>query len=332
MDVITKQNCRSDFCRRRLRDERHVSRGRHVMTQLVDHRLSVGDRAPGIGLPDTTGITVEVAYDANVATVVVFTSNGCPYALAWHDRIQDVAREYAERGVQVAQVVPNDDQLQPLDALDAMAARVEAGEVAGVFLRDAEQSVTRSFQACATPEVFVVDASGVVRYHGAPDADYDDPAQRAVWLRDALDDVLAGRPVDRPETSAAGCSVKWRLDLRWWAGCPSHERAAAMAHDVLGRMGRHDVRVELVEVVTPEQASALGFVGSPTFAIGGADLFPADGATPALTCRTYRGEDGRISPLPSVEALETRMRAALVRPWELPGWTEFRKEPAPAGG
>ncbi|GAB7004807.1 hypothetical protein JCM18899A_22800 [Nocardioides sp. AN3] len=301
------------------------------MTELADHRLSAGDRAPGIKLPDTTGSDVEVAYDAQTATVVVFTSNGCPYALAWHDRIQDLARDYESRGVQVVQVVPNDGQLQPLDSVDVMAERVAAGEVAGLFLRDADQSVTRSFQACATPEVFVVDATGVVRYHGAPDADYDDPAQRASWVRDALDDVLAGRPVERPATSAAGCSVKWRLDLRWWAGCPSHERAAGMAHEVLERMGRHDVRVDLVEVRTPEQAAELGFVGSPSFAIGGADLFPIDGARPALTCRTYRRDDGRISPLPSVEDLEARMRAALVRPWELPGWTEFRKEQAAAG-
>jgi hypothetical protein len=325
MSSIIKQNCRSDFWRRRLRDERHVPEERHVMTQLVDHRLSVGDRAPGITLPDTTGAEVEVAYPANRATVVVFTSNGCPYALAWHDRIQDLARDYRSAGVEVVQIVVNDDQLQPLDAIGPMAERVRAGEVAGLFLRDTDQSVTRSFQACATPEVFVVDATGEVRYHGAPDADYDDPGQRASWLRDALDDVLADRPVGRPTTPAAGCSVKWRLDLRWWAGCPSHERAGEMAREVLEGMGRHDVRVELVEVVTPDQAAELGFVGSPSFAVGGADLFPTDGAPPALTCRTYRRDDGRISPLPTIEDLEARMRAVLVRPWELPGWTEFRR-------
>ena len=296
------------------------------MTQLVDHRLSVGDRAPGIRLRDATGAEVEVVYERHAATVVVFTSNGCPYALAWHDRIQDVADAYEPAGVQLVQIVPNDERLQPLDGIGPMAERGQSGEVAGPFLRDADQTVTRSFRACATPEVFVVDATGVVRYHGAPDADYDDPAQRASWLREAIDDVLADRPVARPTTPVAGCSVKWRLELRWWAGCPSHGRAAEMVHDVLDRMGRHDVRVELVEVVTPEQAERLGFVGSPSFSIGGADLFAEDGATPALTCRTYRLEDGRVSPLPSVEDLETRMREALVRPWELPGWTEFRKE------
>ena len=55
----------------------------------------------------------------------------------------------------------------------------------------------------------MTDASGVV-YRGAPDADYNDPSLNASWLREALDDVLAGRPVARPETEPKGCSVKWK--------------------------------------------------------------------------------------------------------------------------
>src|SRR6478672_5849168 len=136
MGRITNQNCRSDFWSRRLRDERHVPK-EHVMTQeLVDNRLQVGDLAPAIALPDATGNLVEIVPADSVATAIVFTSNGCPYALAWHDRIQDVARDYADRGVQVVQIVPNDAELQPLDSTAAMAARVERGEVAGTFLRD----------------------------------------------------------------------------------------------------------------------------------------------------------------------------------------------------
>ncbi len=57
--------------------------------------------------------------------------------------------------------------------------------------------------------MFVTDASGVV-YRGAPDGDHDDPSLRAQWLRAALDDVLAGRPVQRGETEPVGCSVKWK--------------------------------------------------------------------------------------------------------------------------
>jgi peroxiredoxin len=289
-------------------------------------RLAVGDVAPALALSDTTGNTVAVDPADNAATVVVFTSNGCPYALAWHDRIQDVAREYAARGVLVVQVVSNDSELQPLDSLESMAARVERGEVAGPFLRDEDQSAARRFGATATPEVFVIDRGGVVRYHGAPDRDYDEPALRAEWLRDALDAVLDGREPATATTPPAGCSVKWRVDLLWWAGCPSHERAADLLADTLREMGREDVRVRRVEVASPAQAADREFPGSPTFQAGGGDLFPEPASHPALACRTYTLEDGRISPLPSGAQLEARLRDALVRPWELPGWVDFRKQ------
>jgi len=188
-------------------------------------RLSVGDVAPGFTLPDTSGGEVTLDPSVAAATVVVFTANGCPYALAWHDRIQQVARDYAGRDVTLVQVVGNDETGHPEDSVASMRKRAENGEIAGPYLRDADQEVVAAYAATATPEVFVLDRQGIVRYHGAPDTDHDDPAQNAQWIRDALDDILAGTAVRRPQTSPAGCSTKWRVELLWWEGCPSHERA-----------------------------------------------------------------------------------------------------------
>ncbi|MGY1701591.1 redoxin family protein [Geodermatophilus sp. SYSU D00766] len=294
---------------------------------LVDSRLAVGDPAPSFVLPDTGGSAVGLDAAAHAATVVVFTANGCPFARAWHDRVQDVARAYAGRDVAVLQVVSNDETDHPEDSLEGMRQRVAAGEVAGPFLRDAEQAVARAYGATATPEVFVVDRAGVLRYHGAPDGDHDDPAQDAAWLRAALDDVLAGREVARAVTSPAGCSLKWRVELLWWAGCPTHDRAADLLRDTLADLGRGEVHVVEREVRTREEAAALGFPGSPTFTVGRRDLFPVD-AQPALTCRVY-ARDGRGSPLPGAADLAARLRAALARPWDLPHWVDPRT-PAPA--
>jgi hypothetical protein len=256
--------------------------------------------------------------------VVVFTANGCPFARAWHDRIQDVARDYAGRGVVVLQVVSNDETDHPEDSLAGMRERVAAGELAGPFLRDGEQAAARAYGATATPEVFVLDRAGVVRYHGAPDGDHDDPAQRAGWLRNALDDVLAGREVGRPQTSPAGCSLKWRVELLWWDGCPSHDQAAELLRKTLADLGRGDVHVVERQVVGREEAQRLQFPGSPTFQVGRQDLFPGAGA-PALTCRLYRRPDGRSAALPDPDDLAARLRAALARPWDLPGWVDPRK-------
>jgi peroxiredoxin len=289
-------------------------------------RLTVGDPAPPFELPDVDGAVVRLAPADAAATVVVFTANGCPYARAWHDRLQAVARDYADRDVAVLQVVSNDDSDHPEDSVESMRQRVAAGEFAGPLLHDAAQSAAQAYGATATPEVFVVDRSGVVRYHGAPDGDYDDPSLDAAWLREALDDVLAGRKVARPVTSPAGCSIKWRVELLWWEGCPSHEQAADLLEATLDELGKGDVHVVRREVRTRADAQRLGFPGSPTFQVGGRDLFPT--ATPAgLTCRVYQRADGRSAPLPDAAALAERLRDVLARPWELPGWVDFRKQP-----
>jgi peroxiredoxin len=170
---------------------------------------AIGDRAPAFALPDTDGTSQRL--DGTAATVVVFTCNHCPYALAWHERIIEVAKDYAGRGVRVLAINPNDAERYPRDSTQQMRTRVERGEFDGVrYLRDESQEVARSYDARTTPDVFVLDGDGILRYRGAPDADHDDPSQKAAWLRGALDSVLDGRAPDPAETAPVGCSIKWK--------------------------------------------------------------------------------------------------------------------------
>src|SRR3954463_16778967 len=73
--------------------------------------IAIGDKAPSFTLPDTAGS--DVAFPDGAATVVVFTCNHCPYALAWHDRLLAVARDYGEGGVPAVLVTPNDASASP---------------------------------------------------------------------------------------------------------------------------------------------------------------------------------------------------------------------------
>ncbi|HWI21103.1 MAG TPA: thioredoxin family protein [Baekduia sp.] len=160
-------------------------------------------------LPDTEG-KLHSPGDAT-ATVVVFTANHCPYALGWHDRIIDAARDYAGKDVKFLAISPNDAERYPADAPLANAERVAKGEFGDVpYLYDEDQSVARSLDAKTTPDIFVFDNELELRYRGAPDADYKDPVQNAAWLRGALDAVLAGKQPDPSETEPVGCSIKWK--------------------------------------------------------------------------------------------------------------------------
>ena len=165
---------------------------------------AIGDPAPEFTLPDTAGEQHSLAGPA----VVVFTCNHCPYALAWHDRIASAARDYPD--VHFYAINPNDAERYPGDSLEAMRERVESEDWPMPYLHDESQEVARAFGAKTTPDVFVLDAEGRLRYRGAPDPDHQDPSLNASWLREALDAVLAGEDVARPETDPIGCSVKWR--------------------------------------------------------------------------------------------------------------------------
>jgi peroxiredoxin len=167
--------------------------------------MHIGDQAPAFSLPDTNGDE----HGPDGVTVVVFTCNHCPYALGWHDRLIQVARDYD--GVTFLAVNPNDAQRYPTDSYEAMKERVKAdGGWPHPYLRDESQEVARAYDAKTTPDVFLLDGDRRLRYRGAPDSDHRDAQQGAVWLREALDAVLAGDEPATPETTPVGCSIKWR--------------------------------------------------------------------------------------------------------------------------
>jgi len=168
--------------------------------------LAIGDTAPSHELPDTDGRRHSLHEDG-ATTVVVFTCNHCPYALAWHERLADVAGDY---DVRFLHVNPNDAERYPGDSYEAMQKRVAEERWTVPYLRDEDQEAARAFGAKTTPDVFVLDGEGRLRYRGAPDADHRDPSQRAAWLREALDALGAGEDIARPETEPVGCSVKWK--------------------------------------------------------------------------------------------------------------------------
>jgi peroxiredoxin len=171
----------------------------------------VGDPAPSLELPDTSGTTHTLPGPGEApATVVVWTCNHCPYALAWHDRIVQVARDYEERGVRFLAVNSNDAERYPRDSLEAMRERVDAEDWPFPYLHDSSQDAARSWNAQVTPHLYVLDSEPRIRYEGAPDADHMDPGQEAAWLREALDAVLAGDEPARAASDPVGCSIKWK--------------------------------------------------------------------------------------------------------------------------
>jgi hypothetical protein len=101
-----------------------------------------------------------------------------------------------------------------------------------------------------------------------------------------------------------------KIQFLFWEDCPSHPQALERLQEVMAEESV-DAPIEKIEVLTDDQARELRFPGSPTIRVDGADVDPAGAAQMdfALTCRIYRLEDGRISPLPSKEMVRRALTA-----------------------
>jgi hypothetical protein len=96
-----------------------------------------------------------------------------------------------------------------------------------------------------------------------------------------------------------------RIELLWWRGCPSWDRALAELREVVAAVGLDPEAIEVTEIHGEGDAARQGFVGSPTIRIDGVDALPPGNDEPVgLNCRVYRLRDGRFSPTPDPEDLK----------------------------
>jgi peroxiredoxin len=169
-------------------------------------RLALGDPAPTFDLPGVDDRRHALSDYHEQPVAVVFSCCHCPYVVAWEDRLNAVARDYAGRAGLVA-INSNAGYLG--DSFEDMERRSQEKGFVFPFLYDETQETARAYNATRTPEVFVFDASHRLVYHGAPDSDHQDLGQDARYLRDALDAAMTGGEPDPAETPPVGCTIKW---------------------------------------------------------------------------------------------------------------------------
>jgi peroxiredoxin len=150
-------------------------------------------------------------YKDKKAVAVIFSCNHCPYVKAWEDRMVQIQREYGPKGAQLVVINANDTEKHPDDSFPKMKERAREKGFNFPYLIDTTQEVARAYGAERTPEIFLFDKSGALRYHGAIDDNYEDAkAVKQHWFRSALDAVLAGKEPATKDTKAVGCTIKWK--------------------------------------------------------------------------------------------------------------------------
>ena len=101
------------------------------------------------------------------------------------------------------------------------------------------------------------------------------------------------------------------VELLWWEGCPSTERALAELREALDDVGLVGVGVRTRQIATDAEGEDAGFVGSPTILIDGVDVVPPKDEPTGLTCRVYVRRDGRYAPTPDPDDLRDALLATL---------------------
>jgi peroxiredoxin len=181
--------------------------------------LEIGAAAPDFKLPGVDGrdYTLHDFADAKLL-VVVFTCNHCPTAQAYEERLLKLHADYKDRGVALVAISPNDalavrlDELGYTDlgdSLDDMKSRAKDHKFTFPYLYDGEtQKTSAAYGALATPHVFIFDRGRKLRYVGRID-DAEVKEVKSHDAKNAIDALLAGKPVPVEKTRVFGCSTKW---------------------------------------------------------------------------------------------------------------------------
>jgi peroxiredoxin len=149
------------------------------------------------------------SFDGKEALVVVFSANGCPTAKSCEDRLIALQEAYGSRGLQLVAINSNNPYLSPLDTLARMTLRATQKSFNFPYLKDETGAVAKAYWATRTPSALLFDGDRRLRYRGRINDARDPSRVTRHDLQRAIEDVLAGRPVEVPETEAFGCSIVW---------------------------------------------------------------------------------------------------------------------------
>ncbi len=185
-------------------------------------KLALGDAAPAFKLLGIDGKTHTLAdYKASKLLMVVFLSNHCPYSHAAETRLIPLAKEFKAKGLDVVAINPNSPDSVRIDELgyskyndsyDEMKLYARDAGFPFPYLYDGDTQVAAKAYGClATPHVFIFDQERKLRYVGrVDDSRFEDPKTvKSHDARNAIEELLAGKPVTKATTTVMGCSTKW---------------------------------------------------------------------------------------------------------------------------
>ena len=184
------------------------------MALTPSNMLPLGTEAPFFKLPDTESGKTLTWYElqSDVATVVMFICNHCPYVKHIQPELVKLAEDYIPEGVKFIAISSNDVDNYPEDAPELMHDEAKKWGYPFPYLYDETQAVARAYDAACTPDFYIFDKENKLVYRGQLDNSRpgNEKPLTGEDMRGALDDLLKGNPITEDQIPSQGCNIKWR--------------------------------------------------------------------------------------------------------------------------
>lgn len=178
---------------------------------MATDKLTIGSKCPHFNLIATDGRNYSLdSFSDKRFLIVIFSCNHCPYVQAYEDRIIEIQNDYKDV-LSIVAISSNETENYPEDSFEKMKERAEKKNFNFPYLFDETQEVAKEFGATHTPEIFLFDEERKLAFHGKIDDNWQDPKSvKSKYLRNAIEELIAGKKVSVPETFTIGCTIKWK--------------------------------------------------------------------------------------------------------------------------
>ena len=183
------------------------------MARTPSNMLDLGTQAPDFSLLNpTTKEQVKLSDFNNKPVIIAFICNHCPYVILIKEVFAKLATEFQEQGVQVIAINSNDVENYPDDSPEKMIIDSDTYNYSFPYLYDENQDVAQKYQAACTPDLYLFDADHKLYYRGQ----FDDARPNSDIpvtgndLKNAVENLLAGKPSPENQKPSLGCNIKWK--------------------------------------------------------------------------------------------------------------------------
>ena len=165
---------------------------------------AIGATIEDFSLPDVDGKERSLnSLKGKKGTVLIFVAVQCPVSNAYNERMEKLAQDFAARGISVIGINANNTE-----SAEAVKNHASSNKLTFPILKDPANKIADRLGATKTPEAYFLDASNKLVYHGRIDNSKEASGVNSSELRDAMEALLAGKPIEKTTAMAFGCTIK----------------------------------------------------------------------------------------------------------------------------